>query len=164
MDRSFVADNKWYYVATLVIVFIIAIALILYFKNAFKSSKTEKFQETNVADDKIKAKIVLYYANWCPHSVSFLPIWEQFEKLPKNSENKLDSVLIEKVLCEGDGNNICAGKGVVGFPTIILYLRDAKEQSNFVIDGDKSDDKTRILFDEDRTIEHLLDFINKNVK
>lgn len=163
MDSNFITNNKWYYVAILAAIFIIAILLILYLKNAFNSPKTEKFQEINITDDKIKAKIVLYYANWCPHSVSFLSVWEQFEKLPKNPENKLDSVLIERVLCEGDGKHVCTSKGVPGFPTVILYLKDANGWSDCMNNND-SDEKKCILFNEDRTLEHLLDFINKNVK
>lgn len=44
--------------------------------------KTTTKSKTGVKTQKPKVVMTLVYANWCPHCVSFMPVWEKF----KNSE------------------------------------------------------------------------------
>ena len=52
---------------------------------------------------------VLYFAPWCGHCKTLMPVWDELQK-------ELGS-LMQKIDCTQDGNNC----GIQAFPTIILY-------------------------------------------
>lgn len=84
-------------------------------------------------------EIVLYYAPWCGHSKTFLPIWDQFAQNSPIKATKLDCAGADKARC--DANNI------PGYPTVKLHING----------------KT-ITFEGERSINGLKQFIQNNVK
>lgn len=76
------------------------------------------------------AEIVLYYAPWCPHCVSFKPIWEQFERRNKNR------ITVKTVNCD-ENKSLCSKMDVHGFPTVRMY-KSNNEVVNFT--GDRTVD------------------------
>jgi len=141
MSEKIQLDIKWYHAAIICLALII-VFLIFSNKNTCQNAvKTpEGFSNTEPV-----AEIVLYYAMWCGHSRAFLPEWEKFEKYAKDN---LKNVKVTKVLCEGDAESMCKQKGVKGYPTIMLYLKDGTVKG----------------FDDERTSDALSKFIQQNVK
>lgn len=97
-----------------ILIFLGLIFIILYFTGFFKK---ENMTEVNIPNK----KIVLYYANWCPHCVDFEPIWNKLE-----TKEKLKQMYIfEKYDCAKD--KTCEKESAVeGFPTIIIYKNNNK--------------------------------------
>ncbi len=110
---------------TIVIFVIVAILLAcLFFRNT---------QENFAKEEKHGDIITLYYAPWCSHSVTFLPIWEEFIK--RNSKN----ITIETVNCD---EKQCPP--VNGFPAVILRRVNMNQIQ---------------YFDKERTLDNLEKFI-----
>jgi thiol-disulfide isomerase/thioredoxin len=112
------------------------------------NNKTNKPQITQpvpvqLVDDSI-GEIVLYYATWCGYSKMFLPIWDKFEKYAKENLPKL---VVKSIRCEGGEERACFEKGIEGYPTVILYPKN----------------KTELVFESDRSLEQLIEFINTNL-
>jgi len=74
-----------------------------------------------------------------------LPEWAKFEAIAKNS---FPQVRITKIQCEDGNEAICKQKGINGYPTIILYRQNDSE----------------IKFEEERTAEKLIQFIQRHVR
>lgn len=108
------------------------------------SSGTNAKNITEEFNDSAKPTIVLYYASWCGYSKMFLPEWEKFKKY---AQENLPNILVRSVRCEGGDEATCMQKGVQGYPTVILY---------------KEIGKTGIPFDDDRTAEKLIEFVNNH--
>jgi thiol-disulfide isomerase/thioredoxin len=108
------------------------------------SSGTNAKNITEEFNDSAKPTIVLYYASWCGYSKMFLPEWEKFKKY---AQENLPNILVRSVRCEGGDEATCMQKGVQGYPTVILY---------------KEIGKTGIPFDNDRTAEKLIEFVNNH--
>ena len=142
---NFLQYIKWYYVIIFCLICII-IFLIFTKQESGPGQVQENFaQPQKQIKDNYAAEIILYYATWCGYSKQFLPEWQKFEDYGKT---KLNGLKITKIQCEDGNENLCMQKGVEGYPTIILYLKDGSEMK----------------FDGDRTTEQLINFINKNVK
>lgn len=83
------------------------------------------------------SKIMLFYADWCGHCQNFKPIW--------NSLMKKVNIEFEEYNADVHTEEI-KKYGIEGFPTIILQSGDDLHK-----------------FEEDRTVENLKTFINKNM-
>lgn len=112
------------------------------------TSNSESFdpnqKPTGVKPAEADGVIILYYAEWCGYSRMFLPEWEKFEKYAKDN---LTNIRVDKVRCEGGNEAVCQQKGVEGYPTVILTLKNGKD----------------ITFTDERTSEKLIEFIRKNL-
>jgi thiol-disulfide isomerase/thioredoxin len=89
--------------------------------------------------------IVLYYSTSCGFCKMFMPTWEQFEQ---HAAANIQGLTVKKVKCEGDGEQLCFEKGIQGYPTVIIYLTDGKQ----------------VMFQKNRTMEDLIQFVNENKK
>lgn len=98
----------------------------------------------NFENQDFKGEIVFYYAMWCGYSRSFLPEWEKFEIYAKDN---LKNVKVTKIKCEDGLEQTCGQKGVSQFPMVILY-QNGKEQ---------------VIFDKERTMQKLVEFVNENI-
>lgn len=78
-----------------------------------------------------KSTIVLFYANWCGHSKSILPAWEQVKEKLK-SEEEYDVIDIEHSSGEVEKHN------VQGFPEIRYYPNGFPSDEYLVYKGDRS--------------------------
>lgn len=151
MFKEYLEKLKWQHIA-LVVLFLAVLFLIYTNTDLLKGSvctlppsvqeqvrQTESFEPGS----KGKSSCVLYYAMWCGYSRSFLPEWEKFEKYAASS---LPNIETKRVRCEDGLEAECNQKGVRGYPTIIMYRADGSE----------------IPFDDDRTVEALVNFCKKN--
>ena len=67
-------------------------------------------------------RFVLFYAPWCGHSKSFLPIFDKFMESCKTND-KLKHISVEKIDCDTD-KEACAPYRVQGYPTMLLIKGD----------------------------------------
>ena len=66
------------------------------------------------------AKVVLYYAEWCPHCHNFMPEWNKLTKMLNNNGIKTEQYDYAKNPAPADKEN------VGGFPTIKLFSADGR--------------------------------------
>ena len=64
-----------------------------------------------------KRTIYFYYANWCPHCVSFKPTWNKIKEYIDDPKNKLKSVSYEEYE-DGSNPTVMQRDNINGFPTI----------------------------------------------
>jgi len=81
----------------------------------------------------------MYYVDWCPHCVSAKPHFKKLMKHRKINNNKIKYHLID---CEKNPK-LAEEAGITGYPTFIL--NDAKK------------------YEGDRSYNHLLNFLHKNI-
>lgn len=93
--------------------------------------------------------LVLYYANWCPHCVTFKPMWNDFINKVKGGACKknVTIVSIEHEDLQKPENSTLEGQ-VQGFPTLKFYSKPNLEGSQ--------------IYEEERTIDGLINFVNKH--
>jgi thiol-disulfide isomerase/thioredoxin len=80
------------------------------------TKKLKKISEEFTNVNNTKHIIKLYFAEWCPHCVDFLPIWTSI----KNKYN--DNIIFVEIDCT---NNSPQLEYVQGFPSIVLF--DSKD-------------------------------------
>ena len=69
-----------------------------------------------------KAKLVMYYADWCGHCKRAKPEMEKLEEKLKEQNNKVNGKEVEVVYVDGDQEEeLLKKEDVQGFPTIRLY-------------------------------------------
>jgi len=70
-----------------------------------------------------KSGIVLFYANWCPHCHTVMPVMNELaEKI--NREKKMNDMMVGAIDCATPENDdISDEMGIQGFPTIKIYNR-----------------------------------------
>lgn len=143
---------------TYVIIGIIIVVILSFFcgnllmSENSQSSSAESFdaiEKLDKSDDTIKSdgdkgEIRLFYASWCGWSQKFIPEWEKFENIVKE---QIPGLRVTRVICEGDNEAQCMQQEVEGYPTVILYPKD----------------KAKIIFDDDRSAEKLLQFAKQNI-
>ena len=97
--------------------------------------------------------LVLYYADWCPHCVSFKPIWNKFCQEMKKQQNPNFSIIdIEHTDLQKPENTQLLNEAQ-GFPTIKFYKPQIQTQQSLENNG--------IRFEGDRTrIDELINFVN----
>lgn len=83
-------------------------------------------------------KFFLFYVDWCPYCINFMPIWDEFTKLNENIKIKL-----EKIDCTNT-DKYKKKYNFSGYPSLLFF--------------DKNDNIHK--FDNDRTIKNLQNFIN----
>jgi thiol-disulfide isomerase/thioredoxin len=76
----------------------------------------EKFSNTQIT-------IYFFWASWCPHCVSFKPIFEEFENKVSNNQN----IKINKVQCDENTQEVLdyvQKYNIEGFPSVIIVNSD----------------------------------------
>jgi thiol-disulfide isomerase/thioredoxin len=93
--------------------------------------------------------LVLYYADWCPHCITFKPTWDKFVNQVKTGKCKksVSIVTIEHKQLQSAENSELAGEAE-GFPTLKFYK--------------KPNLKSPTLYQQERTIDALIEFVNKH--
>ena len=86
--------------------------------------------------------IVLYFSESCGYCHQFMPIWDEFVN---NNNKKVKCAKIDSNVSD----NITANPGFLGVPSVHFY-RNGKLAKNGV-------------FEEERTVENLNKFVNKNL-
>jgi thiol-disulfide isomerase/thioredoxin len=95
--------------------------------------------------------LVLYYANWCPHCVTFKPMWSDFINKVKGGVCKktITIVSVEHEDLQKPENSALEGQAH-GFPTLKFYSKPNLGGSQ--------------IYEEERTIDGLINFVNKHGK
>lgn len=84
--------------------------------------KRNYFQQKNLSNEAPrKSGIVLFYANWCPHCHTVMPIMNELaEKM--NQERKFNDMMVGAIDCATPENDIVSDEmGIQGYPTIKIY-------------------------------------------
>lgn len=84
-------------------------------------------------------KLVLFYADWCPHCTSFKPVWQEVsESVNTSNETKMISIDVGDKSPESE--QLMQEYNVSGFPTIVLVDQSNQQKSLEVYEGprDKS--------------------------
>ena len=82
-------------------------------KREVRKSKQEKSSIDDLLKSKEKA-FVLFYATWCPYSLRFLPIFEDYVKV---NPNECISVIID------DKPDLCEKYKIDFYPTVLLFKK-----------------------------------------
>jgi thiol-disulfide isomerase/thioredoxin len=123
-------------------IILIIIGFILY-NNTYPI--TEQFKE----NDKVIIKVFNFNTSWCGWSKKFHPEWNKFTQLI--IDNKLNHIQAYDIKCDDDSNSqICKEYDVPGYPYIVI-----EKMTNT---NSKPD---RIIYDQDRTADNLLSYINQ---
>jgi len=101
----------------------------------FSNPQTESFFSQSR-----EKSLILFYAPWCGHCKSIMPIWDRFSDENQGKTN----VHLSKVDCE-DNPNMAKKYNIEGFPTI-LYLEN----------GD-----IREVYTGSRTLAAIVEFLKK---
>ena len=83
-------------------------------------------------------KITLFYVDWCPYCINFMPLWKKFVKINK------DKINCEQIDCTNDKSYKEKYK-LSGYPTILLF----------------DNDNNINIFEEESTLYNLNKFIQK---
>lgn len=83
-------------------------------------TSVEKFNQ--MIDD--GSVFVMFFAPWCGHCQRLKPTWDQLMK-DINTDETI-SITIMKVDCT-QNTKLCSDQGVMGYPTLKLYLEDEEE-------------------------------------
>ena len=98
------------------VLLVVVIGLMIYTAMLYK----ENF--TDVQTENGKAKLVMYYADWCGHCKRAKPEMEKLEEKLKEQNNKVNGKEVEVVYVDGDKEEeLLKKEDVQGFPTIRLY-------------------------------------------
>jgi hypothetical protein len=118
-----------------IVVILVVILLILNFGNTQSPVQKQDTKKENFETDSTTLK--LYYTNWCGWSQRFLPVWDELSKKA--------TIKMEKIDCEKNKDSC---QGIPGFPYLVLE----KEKNE------------KVTYKGDRTIDDLLQFLEKNSK
>jgi thiol-disulfide isomerase/thioredoxin len=110
---------------------------------SFNSIETLDSSDDTIKSNGDKGEIKLFYASWCGWSQKILPEWEKFEQ---DAKVQLPGLRVTRVICEGDNEAQCMQQEVEGYPTVIFYPKDG----------------AKIIFEDDRSAEKLLQFAKQN--
>lgn len=106
----------------IILIILILWLLFVWFVRLFGSTQESLSNKSNgsAGSDSSAKRVVLYWADWCPHCKNFLPVWKQFEKEARSFNLP---VLIQTVDCVNSKSE-CDNAKVHGFPTVRLYNPD----------------------------------------
>jgi protein disulfide-isomerase-like protein len=107
-------------VENVVIFVLLLVILVLLAKHYMRGSESESFQ---VEDE---ARLVLYYAPWCPHCKHFMGEWENLGT--SQNVNGVE-VKVEKIDCQ-ENAEVAERENIEGFPTVKLHSKNGSMEYN----------------------------------
>lgn len=111
MNMKITRDMVENAVIAVLLVIILVLLVQYYLKNVVTGS--ESFQSGD-------ARLVLYYAPWCPHCTNFLPEWKNMGGSKKVNGTNVE---IEAIDCDAKPE-VAERENISGFPTVKLHLGD----------------------------------------
>ena len=149
---EYIDKIKWYHIVIVCLLVLIVYLVMINMKKSecfddhyFHLDHENHRNENKLIKNDVKPELILYYATWCGHSRTFLPEWEKLKRIVKS---RAPYITLNDVRCEDGDEETCIQKGIKGYPTIILYLVDGTEKR----------------YEDQRTADKLLEFIENNVK
>lgn len=126
----------------MVVVIVIVVLIMNYCKSNRSNPNRETFHvESESCSQKPTAKLVLYYTEWCPHSMRFRPVWDNFVSTT-NYNIPMEAIDCVQYRYKCHDPNIC------GFPEILLY----------------KDKGSVIKFSGERSVRGLENFLRENLQ
>ena len=123
----------------LVLIVVAGLLFIYYVFFAKKESPSKEKMSNNFIE------IINYNTEWCGYSKRFQPIWDEFAR---EMAIKNPSVKVTDMKCDNPNNKEkCTIPEVEGYPTVVLHKGD-----------------TKIVFNDNRSKESLLKFVEQNSK
>jgi len=113
MNMNMSRDTLENLVICVLLVIILGLLVQYYLKNVAPGVETESFQSSD-------ARLVLYYAPWCPHCTNFMPEWKSMGDSKKVNGV---SVSIEAIDCDAQPE-VAERENISGYPTVKLHLGD----------------------------------------
>lgn len=115
------------YIVTFILIIIFAVAGFFGYKWFIKPT-IENLGEDDIANDNRRisdAKILFFYADWCPHCKKAKPDWDQFTSDYNNSEVGYYKIVPEQIDCTEGSDPKIQEYAIDGYPTIIM-IKDGK--------------------------------------
>ena len=94
----------------------------------FGKSTVENLSDENMANNnrrKSEAKLMFFYAEWCPHCKKAKPEWDKFSSEYANKEIGNYKIMPESVDCTDGENRLIQEYSIDGYPTVIM-IKDGK--------------------------------------
>ena len=88
-------------------------SLYLKYKSRYLTLKNNLQNQKQTGGGKDKKEVYLFKANWCPHCVQFLPLWEQLEK---DHHKSFDFITYDS----DENKEEIKQWDIKGFPTIVV--------------------------------------------
>lgn len=113
------------------VLLVVVVGLLIYTMMIYR----EKFADLEPVGD--AAKLIMFYADWCPHCKDAKPEVEKVKNELEISNNKVNGKTVEVELVNGDEEEEkCRQHNVQGFPTIILLTKGKRKDFNGSRDAD----------------------------
>lgn len=115
------------YIVSFIILIIFSIAGFFGYK-WFIQPTIENLGGADIANDNRRvsdAKILFFYANWCPHCKKAKPDWDQFNSDYNNTEMGFYKIVNEQIDCTEGTDSRIQEYAIDGYPTIIM-VKDGK--------------------------------------
>ena len=115
------------YIVSFIILIIFSIAGFFGYK-WFVQPTIENLGSDDIANDNRRvsdAKILFFYANWCPHCKKAKPDWDQFNSDYNNTDMGFYKITSEQIDCSEGTDSRIQEYGIDGYPTIIM-VKDGK--------------------------------------
>jgi thiol-disulfide isomerase/thioredoxin len=109
-------------------VFIIFIVAGYYGYNWYARSTIENLSNTDMSNNNRRisdAKIMFFFADWCPHCKKAKPEWEKFTATYNNKDVGFYKIICDSVDCTDGENRLIQEYSIDGYPTVIL-VKDGK--------------------------------------
>jgi thiol-disulfide isomerase/thioredoxin len=115
------------YIVSFILIIIFAVAGFFGYK-WFIQPTIENLGADDIANDNRRisdAKILFFYADWCPHCKKAKPDWDQFSSDYNNSEVGYYRIVPEQIDCTEGSDPMIQEYAIDGYPTIIM-IKDGK--------------------------------------
>lgn len=127
LNKIFTKKNMKSLMVLSVLVFLMMITVYFYYSSmeGFESLKPKDLEKSL---ENGQPKLVLFYANWCPHCTDFKPTWDEVcTSVNEGGENKMLAVdLGDK---SDESRQLMEEYEVDGFPTIVLIKNNGNNKS-----------------------------------
>ena len=123
-------------IVSLLFLIMVVVQMSGYFHEGFTSISPSELQ--NNLGSSGEKRLILFYADWCPHCTSFKPVWEEVQT--STSSNKMLAIDVGDKSSES--SQLMEEYNVSGFPTVILVENTDSGKKIEVYEGNR--DKTSL--------------------
>ena len=123
-------------IVSLLFLIMVVVEMSGYLKEGFTSITPSELQ--NNLGSSGEKRLILFYADWCPHCTSFKPTWEEV----KNSTGSNKMLAIDVGDKSSESSKLMEEYNVNGFPTVILVENTDSGKKIEVYEGSR--DKTSL--------------------
>ena len=118
-------------IVSLLFLIMVVVEMSGYLKEGFTSITPSELQ--NNLGSSGEKRLILFYADWCPHCTSFKPTWEEV----KNSTGSNKMLAIDVGDKSSESSKLMEEYNVNGFPTVILVENTDSGKKIEVYEGNR---------------------------